>query len=70
MAEQLSARLGKTVNSPWVRKTLQRARDKFADLLVEEVARSLQTTEKEALQGELKALELLKYCGSALERRR
>jgi RNA polymerase sigma-70 factor (ECF subfamily) len=69
MAEQLSARLGKTVNSPWVRKTLQRARDKFADLLVEEVARSLETAEPGPLQEELKALDLLQYCGSALQRR-
>lgn len=70
MAEQLTALLGKAVNAAWVRKTLQRAHDKFADLLVEEVARSLQTAESEPLREELEELELLKYCGAALERRR
>jgi len=69
MAEQLAARLGKAVNAAWVRKTLQRAHEKFADLLVEEVARSLETAEPEALREELEVLELLKYCGAALERR-
>jgi DNA-directed RNA polymerase specialized sigma24 family protein len=70
LAEQLTARLGKSVNAAWVRKTLQRAHEKFADLLVEEVARSLQTAEPEPLREELEALELLKYCGPALDRRR
>jgi RNA polymerase sigma-70 factor (ECF subfamily) len=69
LAEQLTARLGKPINAAWVRKTLQRAHEKFADLLVDEVARSLQSTELERLRDELEELELLKYCGSALERR-
>jgi RNA polymerase sigma-70 factor (ECF subfamily) len=70
MAEQLSERLQKTVNAAWVRKTLQRAHEKIADLLVEEVARSLGTGELGPVSEELQALDLLKYCRSALERRR
>jgi RNA polymerase sigma factor (sigma-70 family) len=69
MAGQLTLRLGKTVNAAWVRKTLQRAHEKFADLLLEEVARSLGASETEAVRAELEELDLLKYCRSALERR-
>jgi RNA polymerase sigma factor (sigma-70 family) len=69
MAEQLTIRLGKTVNAAWVRKNLQRAHEKFADLLLDEIARSLGTSELQSIQEELAALDLLKYCRSALERR-
>jgi hypothetical protein len=48
---------------------LHRARGKFADLLLEEVARSLgRPTEAELVQ-ELRDLQLLKLCDTALERR-
>ncbi len=70
MAEWLSERLKKTVNAAWVRKTLQRAHEKFADLLVDEVARSLGASESEAIAEELRTLDLLKYCRSAMQRRR
>jgi RNA polymerase sigma-70 factor (ECF subfamily) len=69
MAEQLTAKLGKAVNSAWVRKTLQRAHDKFADLLLEEVAQSLAEATPAVLRQELQELDLLRYCSSALERR-
>jgi hypothetical protein len=49
---------------------LHRARKKFAELLVAEVARSLQTPGPEALEQELCALDLLGYCRSALPGRR
>jgi RNA polymerase sigma-70 factor (ECF subfamily) len=70
MAVQLNAQLGKPTNSAWVRKTLQRAHDKFADLLLEEVARSLPAATPEALRQELQELDLLKHCQAALERRK
>jgi RNA polymerase sigma-70 factor (ECF subfamily) len=70
LAERLAVPLGKAVTAAWVRKTLQRARDKFADLLLEEVAQSLESAEPEALRHELRELDLLKYCGEALERRK
>jgi RNA polymerase sigma-70 factor (ECF subfamily) len=70
MAERLGTQLGRPVNAAWVRKALQRAHAKFADLLVEEVAVSLEKPTPEALAAELRELDLLRYCASALERRR
>jgi len=69
MAEELTARLGREVNAAWGRKTLQRAQGKFADLLLDEVAVSLEEATPEALRQELEATDLLRYCRSALARR-
>jgi RNA polymerase sigma-70 factor (ECF subfamily) len=68
MAEQLSAQLGKPVTAAWVRKTQQRAHDKYAELLIEEVAVSLEQ-DTESLEQELADLDLLRYCKAALRRR-
>jgi DNA-directed RNA polymerase specialized sigma24 family protein len=70
MAEQLEATLGKAVSAASARKLLERAHGKFADLLLEEVAFSLEEPSAEALREELTELDLLKYCRSALERYR
>jgi RNA polymerase sigma-70 factor (ECF subfamily) len=67
-AERLRAQFGEPCNAAWVRKTLQRAHDKYADLLLEEVAQSLTPATTEALRQELHALDLLKFCTAALER--
>lgn len=69
MAEQLTSRLGKPISAALVRKSLQRAHDKFADLLLDEVALSLQTSNRDEIEAELKELDLLRFCRSALERR-
>jgi RNA polymerase sigma-70 factor (ECF subfamily) len=69
MAERLTERLGKPVNAAWVRKTLQRAHEKFTDLLLDEVTCSLGAPSPQVLRDELEALDLLKYCRSGLERR-
>jgi DNA-directed RNA polymerase specialized sigma24 family protein len=69
MAEELSARLGRPLTADWVRKALQRAQARFADLLLEEVATSLGGATDEQLREELGELDLLRYCRSALERR-
>jgi hypothetical protein len=53
-----------------VRKSLQRAHEKFADLLLEEVAASLEGAGDAELDRELRDLDLLRFCRSALERRR
>ena len=66
LAARLSAEWGKPFTEDGVRQVLHRARQKFAELLVEEVARSLQTSEPEALERELIELGLLDYCRSAL----
>jgi RNA polymerase sigma factor (sigma-70 family) len=68
LAERLAGRLGNPVTAAWVRKTLQRAHDRYADLLLEEVAHSLAEVTPQALRQELEELDLLRYCRAALER--
>jgi RNA polymerase sigma factor (sigma-70 family) len=70
MAEQLSQLLGKPLTAAGVRKTLERARDRFADLLLEEIAQALREPTLENLCAELIDLNLLEHCREALERRR
>lgn len=53
-----------------LRKILQRAREKFTDLLVEEVVQSLQTNSLDDVEQELIDLGFQAYCRRALERRR
>jgi RNA polymerase sigma factor (sigma-70 family) len=69
MAAHLSRQLGKPVSAAWVRKSLERGREKFADSLVAEVAHSLEADTETEVGEELRALDLLKYCRSALQRR-
>jgi RNA polymerase sigma-70 factor (ECF subfamily) len=52
------------------RKILQRARELFTDLLLDEVARSLNTTSLDAIEHEIIDLGFQAYCKRALERRR
>jgi RNA polymerase sigma factor (sigma-70 family) len=70
IAEQLSRPLGKPLTASGVRKTLERARDRFADLLLDEIAQALSNPTVENLEEELIDLNLLEYCRPALERRR
>lgn len=53
-----------------IRKVLQRAREKFADLLLEETGRSLQTTALEDIEAELRELGFWPHCQSAMEKRK
>jgi RNA polymerase sigma-70 factor (ECF subfamily) len=69
MAEQLAARLGKPVSAAGVRQTLHRARDRFAELLLDEVVQTLGRSAEEDLEQELIELNLLSYCQAALARR-
>lgn len=70
---QMAARAGELLGKPMtpenVRKSLQRAHAKFAELLLDQVAESLDTPTPEELESELQALDLLKYCRSALSKR-
>jgi RNA polymerase sigma-70 factor (ECF subfamily) len=68
MAELLSARMAKPVSADWVRQTLHRARDRFADLLIQQVAQTLREPSRAKLEEELIELSLLSYCRTALER--
>jgi RNA polymerase sigma-70 factor (ECF subfamily) len=69
LAERLSTELGRPVKADWVRQTLRRAREQFTDLLVEELAASLEDPGRQRLEEELQDLGFLDYCRAALERR-
>jgi len=69
IAERLSSQFGKRFSADGIRKMLQRARERFAKLILDDVAESLQDSTLEQLQQELRALGLLSYCRLALERR-
>jgi RNA polymerase sigma-70 factor (ECF subfamily) len=69
MAERLGKELGRSLTAAGVRQTLHRARERFADLLLDEVARSLESGDHEALEQELIELNLLAYCKDGLQRR-
>jgi RNA polymerase sigma-70 factor (ECF subfamily) len=69
LAERLGARLGRCVSEGATRMMLCRARQRFADLLLEEVERSLERPQPGQLEQELSDLGLLDYCRPALERR-
>jgi RNA polymerase sigma-70 factor (ECF subfamily) len=68
-AERLGARMGTTVTAEWVYKKLHLAREKFAELLLEEVVQTLAEPDTEDLEEELLDLGLLEYCRAALKRR-
>lgn len=70
MASQLTEQLGRPLNAAGVRQSLHRARDRFADLLLEEVAHSLNSPSIDNIEQELIDLELLEYCRPALNRRK
>jgi RNA polymerase sigma factor (sigma-70 family) len=69
MAEQLGRQLSRPLTEENVRTTLRRAREKFAGLLVDEVARSLQVSTPEQLRDELTELGLVVYCQPVLAQR-
>jgi RNA polymerase sigma-70 factor (ECF subfamily) len=69
LAARLGARLGRPFTAAGVRQTLHRARERFADLLLEETRQSLGDSARGHLEEELAELNLLRYCQSALQRR-
>jgi hypothetical protein len=70
MAANVSRQLGKPLNAAAARKAVERGHAKFADLLVDEVAQTLEDPCLEEIEAELRELDLLRYCKSALDRRR
>jgi RNA polymerase sigma-70 factor (ECF subfamily) len=69
MAEELSVQLGQPVTADWVRQVLHRGREKFGELLLDEVADTLQDPTREELEEELSVLGLLSYCQTTLKHR-
>jgi RNA polymerase sigma-70 factor (ECF subfamily) len=69
MAESLQAILDRPVTAAGVRQTLHRARDRFADLLLDEIAAGLHDPTAGDLEEELIDLGLMKHCEPALRRR-
>jgi RNA polymerase sigma-70 factor (ECF subfamily) len=69
MAERLTAQIGRPMTAENVRKAIQRAHNKFAELLIDQVADSLDDPTAAELEDELRLLDLLRFCRSALERR-
>lgn len=68
MAVSLGKKLGKPLTAASVRQTLHRARERFADILLDQVAHSLAQPTVDTLYEELVELKLLQYCEPALER--
>lgn len=68
LARRVGERLGRTFTADNVRQTLHRARELFADLLLNEVAQSLENPTLERVEEELCELELLDHCRPALQR--
>ncbi|QDU59124.1 RNA polymerase sigma factor [Aeoliella mucimassa] len=69
LAKLVSDLLHKEMNAGAVRVMLHRAREKFGDLLIDEVANTLSDASAEAVEEELIELDLWQYCKPALERR-
>jgi RNA polymerase sigma-70 factor (ECF subfamily) len=67
MAEQLARQCGRPYSAANVRQLLHRARERFAELLLEETRRSLEAAGHDELLEELAELNLLKYCHGALK---
>lgn len=68
LAEVLSRRLGRPLSAVAVRRALQRARDRFVRLLLDEVAASLPDPSPDELERELIELDLFEQCRPALRR--
>jgi RNA polymerase sigma-70 factor (ECF subfamily) len=69
IAERVRVRLGRPLTAGAVRKALQRAHAQYAELLVDEVSRSIGAPAPAELEAELRTLDLLRYCRSAVAKR-
>ncbi len=69
LAAQLAEQLNRPLSATSVRQLLHRARERFSELLLDDVAQSIGTPTPEAIEDELRELGLLEYCQPALERR-
>jgi hypothetical protein len=70
IARRLTVRTGRPFTQIAVRRALRRAREKFAGLLIDEVARTLESTDLARIEQELIDLGLYGYCRDEMARRR
>jgi RNA polymerase sigma factor (sigma-70 family) len=70
IARRLTEQTGKPATEAGVRKTLQRANEKLANLLIDEVGRSIRSTDLTQIEEELRALGLHEYCRDEIAKRR
>lgn len=68
IAERLEQQ-GRTMTSSTVRKTIERARVKFAELFFDEAIETIEFDSTQELIVELKKLHILSYCKTELQRR-
>jgi len=68
LAGRLTEIVGKEVTANWVRKRLHFAREKFSQILLDEVRRSLDNPSDQDVEQELVEVGLFEYCRSALTR--
>ncbi|MFQ3650479.1 MAG: sigma-70 family RNA polymerase sigma factor [Gemmataceae bacterium] len=70
LAERLAQLQGKACSPAALRQCLHRARERFAELLYEDVRTSLEDQASERIEEELADLHLLKYCQELVERQK
>lgn len=70
LAEHVSQVIGRDLNAGALRVQVHRAREKFAESLLQSVVDSLENPDEEMLEAELIDLRLIDYCRPALEKRR
>ena len=69
LAQQLSLKVNKSITAANVRVLLHRARQRFAELLLDEISHSLHTTDIEHIEQELIELNLYGYCREVIRER-
>lgn len=68
LAEELSAKLGRSFTAAGIRQLVHRARERFSELLLDDVRHSLEGAPVERIHEELAELNLLKYCKDLLDK--
>jgi RNA polymerase sigma-70 factor (ECF subfamily) len=68
LARRLSEQLGREITAPTCRKALQRSRERFAELLLDDLRASLPDPNPDAVRDELIELGLYEHCRPILER--
>jgi hypothetical protein len=68
LAVELSGLMGKEITAAGVRKTLERARDTYAECLVDDIAQGLDAPTRDRIEEELADLGLLEQCREAVAR--